>query len=210
LFEFRTKTIFSMMNPRHLILLLALISHANGSEDIRQKTLEGQPQVELDRVIDPDKSIFGFALGTSEDDFIAKCGKPVGYLRLKHDKSALLYGNSMAFLFKGGKLSGVWLGDGGVLNYPFYNELKVVDILDDRGWKLSNGIKNNMDLVTVRKILGDALVAEHPDSLYQQFYNTDNSRVALSFSRSGRDNEKDENAYFLSSVYITPKVEEQE
>ncbi len=207
--DFRTKTIFSMMNPRHLILLLALTPHLIGCEDAGKKVLEGQPQVELDRVIDPDKSIFGFALGTSEDDLIAKCGKPVGYLRLEGDKSALLYGNSMAFLFEGGKLSGVFLGAArAIVNFPLDKELKSADILGGRGWELNNGIKMNMDLPTVRKILGDALVATY--GLYHHYYNTDSSRVALCFRYSGHNNKDDEKDYFLYHVYITPKVQKQE
>jgi hypothetical protein len=196
------------MKVAHPLLLLALVTTGFAAEDIRSKVLEGQPQVELDRTIDPDKSIFGFALGTTEDAFVEKCGNPVGYLRLKGDKSVILYGNSMAFLFEDKKLTSVFLGDD-IVNYPISNDLQFVDLLDDKGWKLSNGIKNKMDLVAVRKILGDKLIAEDSKSLYNHYYLTEKSRVTLSFSRSGIDTENDESAYSLLRVRIEPKKDEE-
>ena len=114
----------------------------------------------------------------------------------------------MAFLFESGKLSGIFLGSD-IVNYPTANGLQFVDLLDDRGWKLNNGIKNNMELVTVRRILGDKLINEDPDRLFNQYYLTDKSRVSLNFSYSG-NNEKDESAYALHSVLIEPKQNKEE
>ena len=195
------------MKSPYLLIALALITTSFAAQDDRSKVLEGQPQVELDRIIDPDTSIFGLPLGTSEDEFMKKCGKAVGYMRLKRDKLALLYGNSMAFLFESGKLSGIFLGSD-IVNYPMANGLQFVDLLDDRGWKLNNGIKNNMDLETVRKILGDKLINEDPSQLHNHYYLTDKSRVSLSFS--GWPNNKDESGYALHSVLIEPKQNEAE
>jgi len=195
------------MKSPYLLIAFALITTSFAAQDDRSKVLEGEPQVELDRIIDPDTSIFGLPLGISEDEFIKKCGKSVGYLRLKRDKLALLYGNSMAFLFESGKLSGIFLGSD-IVNYPLANDLQFVDLLDDTGWKLNNGIKNNMDLETIRKILGDRLINENPGELYNHHYFTDKSRVSLSFS--GWSNNKDESTWALHSVLIEPKQNEAE
>jgi hypothetical protein len=43
------------------------------------------------------------------------------------------------------------------------------------------------------------------NSRYQQYYMTDKSKVSLSFTRTGRDNEEEEKAYWLSSVRVELK-----
>src|SRR5947207_10389417 len=77
------------------------------ADDIRSKVADGKEERKLTRFIDPDKSIFGMAFGTTEDEFIAMHGKPTGYVRLTGDETAMIYGKSHAFIFEGSKLAGV-------------------------------------------------------------------------------------------------------
>jgi hypothetical protein len=67
-----------------------------------------------------------------------------------------------------------------------------------------------MGLVDVRGILGDSLQSEEPMSKYhrqRQYYLTEKSKVSLGFVRRGKDNEDDENAYWLYSVRVEPRQE---
>ena len=110
-------------------------------------------------MIDPDKSIFGIPLGTTEDEFIRKNGKPTGYLNLEDGETALLYGNCHAFFFKRGKLVGVLLTHATVDRQLFERMAMETDFPSLRGWKISNGVKAEMTLPEVRSILGDRLTA---------------------------------------------------
>ena len=168
-------------------------------------------------IIDPDKSFFGVPLGTSEDRLIRKFGEPVGYLRLTDNRSLILYGDTVAFIFQSGKLSGILLRDKdwGFLaalkqELPSKNPLWWPEPPKpwDNQWELNNGLKNKMSLVDVRGILGDSLQPEEPtckNSRYRQYYLTDKSKVSLGFVRTGKDNEDDENAYWLYSVRVEPR-----
>src|SRR5262249_41501270 len=90
-----------------LAILLTVISSVFGADDIRPKVADGKNETGLTRRIDPDKSIYGIPFGTREDDFIARHGKPTGYMRLGGAETALVYGKSHAFLFKSGSLVGI-------------------------------------------------------------------------------------------------------
>jgi hypothetical protein len=171
-------------------------------------------------IIDPDKSFFGVPLGTPEDRLIKKFGEPVGYLRLTDNRSLILYGDTVAFIFQSGKLSGILLRDKdwGFLDARLKQELPSKNPLGwpeppkpwDSQWELSNGLKNKMALVDIRGILGDSLRSEEPmskNSRYRQFYLTDKSKISLGFVRKGKDNDDDESAYWLSSVRVEPRQE---
>lgn len=194
------------MKAPYLFAIVALATSCYATDDIRSKT--ASPETAQSRIIDPDKSIFGVPLGTSEDGLIKKFGKPVGYMRLTDNGSLMLYGDTMAFIFQSGKLSGILLQWGGLFDSRLKSELASKNLLGDKQWELSNGLKNNMNLVNVRGILGDSLLSQNPmckNSRYQQYYLTDKSKVSLGFTRKGRDNEEDEHAYWLSSVRVEPK-----
>lgn len=194
------------MKTRTLIAILALLAApAFGEEDVRSKVAEADEQSGATALIDPDKSIFGIPLGTTEDEFIAKYGKPMGYLRLDSDETAMLYGKSHAFIFKDGQLGGVLLTYN-TLDWDLSKGLRETQLFPSyNGWELSNGLKPEMTLADARKILGDKLTAEDSHGRYHQQYLTDKSRVKLSFSfRSGKA-EDDENSYSLHSIFIRPK-----
>ena len=204
------------MKAPYLFAIIALATSCYATDDIRSKT--ASPWMEQSRFIDPDKSIFGVSLGTSEDGLIKKFGEPVGYLRLTDNRSLMLYGDTIAFIFQSGKLSGILLRDKdwGFLDARLKQELPSKNPLGwpeppkpwDNQWELNNGLKNKMGLVDVRGILGDSLQSEEPMSKYhrqRQYYLTEKSKVSLGFVRRGKDNEDDENAYWLYSVRVEPK-----
>lgn len=194
-----------MIKPLSFLLLLVLAGPSFAADDIRSKVSKERDDADADELIDPDKSIFGIPLGTTEDDFIKKNGKPAGYLDLKGQDTAMLYGNNYAFLFEHGKLAGV------LLTYSTVDHQLAKRLVgsrfsqDARSWKLSNGIESEMTLPEVRNIVGAELTAANERSLHSQYFLTGKSRVELSFSRRSDKAQDDEEAYKLMGVLITPK-----
>jgi hypothetical protein len=144
------------------------------------------PRVPTPR-IDPDKSFFGIALGASEDEALARLGKPDGYLRLNAMTTAMLYGKSMALLFTEGKLSGLRL-TGQVIDYPLSQRMSPNPDFDDLRWELANGLHKESTLKDAKRILGPALRSEKDQWLYE----TDAAVVRLDFSRTSDQGDPDE------------------
>ena len=190
------------------LITLALVSLSFGEEDARCKVVGPANQAHVNPLIDPDKSIFGMPLGTSEDEFIQKNGKPTGYVRLMGDETAMLYGKSHAFLFKDGKLAGI-LVTHNTMDWELSKSIgQYRSFPDHSDWQLSNGLKPDMTLAAVRKILGDKLFSEDAPRRYHQQFKTDLSLVKLSFSFMSGKSDDDEEAYSLRSVLIRPRSEE--
>ena len=99
-----------IMNSIALVALLAFASATFAADDdVRSKITEARETKKLTTQIDPDKSIYGIPFGITEDEFITRHGKPMGYLRLNGVETAMIYGKSHAFLFVSGKLAGLRL-----------------------------------------------------------------------------------------------------
>ena len=189
-----------------LILLVATTSFAE--EDLRSKVAEANDYKSFNDVIDPDKSIFGIPLGTTEEEFIEKNGKPLGYLRLKGNETVMIYGKSNGFLFSGGKLAGVMVAHN-IINYELAEIMEKSKIFPDYNqWQLSNGVKPDMKLAKVRELFGGRLSSDDGPMLYRQYALTEKSRVELSFSRHTDKAENDEEAYSLNSIIIRPRNSE--
>src|SRR6185295_17494075 len=150
----------------------------------------------LSNIIDPDKSIYGVQWGSSEDEFIARFGNPTGYIRLNASDTVMLYGKSHAFIFTASKLSGVRISMN-VLDWRLSQSIPALTPFDGAGWQLSNGIRREMTLAEVKKILGESLKTER----IQRYFNTDKARVELDFAHYPMEGENDE-AYKLNGVYI--------
>lgn len=191
-----------------LSLLLVLATASFAEEDLRCKVAEANDDKSFNSVIDPDKSIFGIPLGTSEEEFIEKNGKPVGYLRLKGDETVMIYGKSNGFLFSGGKLAGVMVAHS-IINYDLAESIEKSKIFpDDNQWELSNGVKPDMKLAKVRELFGGRLSSDDGPRLYRQSALTERSRVELFFSRHSDKSEDDEAAYSLMSIVLRPRHSE--
>jgi hypothetical protein len=180
------------------------------AQDIRSKVRTSTPAEQSSNFIDPDAGIYGVPFGTSEDDFIAKEGKPIGYIRLSPQSTAMIYGKSQAFLFTEGKLVGVRITDS-ILDWKLSRNMDdqnlqrisgtspvgPCDINSAPRWRLSNGITNGMDLTAVKKILGSKLSGDE----YNRYYDTKTARVELDFARY-TDEGDSERAYKVNGILI--------
>ncbi|MEW6087906.1 MAG: hypothetical protein AB1498_06330 [bacterium] len=120
--------------------------------DNTKKTSAAEKKSMLTAVIDPDKSIFGIVYGTTEDEFKARFGPPLGCRELGKTGREMRYGKKYVFLFEKTKLAGVYTVSS---EYEVYQYIQTHDNFDNLEWKLSNGIIKNMNLAEVKKILRD-------------------------------------------------------
>lgn len=178
-----------------ILVLTAAVSLDVVAQDVRSKVgpFSG---ASLSNIIDPDKSIYGAQWGSSEDEFISKFGNPTGYIRLNGSDTAMLYGKSHAFIFTASKLSGVRINMT-VLDWKLSQAILTLTPFDGIRWQLSNGIRGEMNLADVKKILGESLKTDRS----QRFFNSDKARVEIDFAHYPMEGEKDE-AYKLHGIYI--------
>src|SRR5438874_100898 len=135
-------------------LFLALVAISASAADIRDTVMApAADAAATDRIV-PDVAIYGMPYGCSEDAFIAKFGRPTGYIRITETQSAMLYGKSHAFFFTNGGLSGVRITQD-VLDWRIANAMSKSTTFDVRSWQLDNGIRDGMNLVEVKRILGE-------------------------------------------------------
>jgi len=184
------------MKPILAILVLTVaVSLDVGAQDVRSK-VGPSSETSLTNIIDPDRSIYGAPWGLSEDEFIKTFGSPIGYIRLNGAETAMLYGRNHAFIFTSSKLSGVRISSM-VFDWKLSQALLTLTPLDGIRWQLSNGIRREMNLAEVKKILGESLKTDR----YQRYFNSDKARIEIDFSHYTNEGEKDE-AYRLSGIYI--------
>jgi len=184
----------------YLFLFLPIIGLG---QDIREKVRKGKVANKESRLIDPNDSIFGFKVGTSEDELLEAKGKAKGYVRLSAGNSAIFFDGEVSYIFTDEKLSGVTVGmsliDSQITRY-FSGREEFRRI----GWKLDNGIRENMDLDDVKKILGDKLKKSGIiPSEYRQYYEDGASEVHLSFSSTTLDGGK--RRFMLHALMVVPK-----
>src|ERR1700730_11939416 len=175
------------MKPIFAILVLTVAASLDvGAQDVRSKV--GPPSAtSFTNIIDPDKSVFGAQWGSSEDEFISRFGNPTGYFRLTSSDTAMLYGKYHAFIFTASKLSGVRINTF-VLDWKLSQAILTVTPFDGIRWQLSNGIRREMNLAEVKKILGESLKTDR----YQRYFNSDNAHIEIDFSRDLLEQEEDE------------------
>lgn len=187
------------MKPLALIASLLLAGSNLPAADIRTNITDGKEAAALLSVIDPDKSVYGIGFGITEDKFIAAHGKPNGYLRLSGNETAMLYGKKHLFIFEEGKLVGVRITDS-IMDWKLSQTMTISSAFDGIQWRLSNGIRTEMNLKEVKKILGDKLSTEN----YQRHYVTEKARIELDFSHHTNEGDNDE-AYKVHGIYIRAK-----
>jgi len=170
-----------------VVTLLTFVSSVFGADDIRSKVTDSNDAKKLTRQIDPDKSIYGIPFGTTEDEFIARNGKPTGYVRLSGAETAMIYGKSHAFIFEGGSLVGIRITHS-IVDWKLSNA-SAPSPFDGINWQLANGIESEMSLTQVRKILGDKLSTKR---YRQYYYMTEKAQVELDFSHYTSEGEGDD------------------
>jgi TonB family protein len=184
------------MKPFLTILVLTVsVSLDVRAQDVRSK-VGPTSETSFTNIIDPDRSLYGAQWGISEDEFISRFGNPTGYIRLNGADTAMLYGKNHAFIFTASKMSGVRISST-VLDWKLTQALLTPTPLDGIKWQLSNGIRLEMNLAEVKKLLGDNLKTDR----YQRYFNSDKARIEIDFYRLSSEGEKDE-AYKLSGIYI--------
>ena len=194
------------------ILILAVFSLAwarADDDDVRSKVVGPGKSPALNRQIDPDKDIYGIPFATSEEEFIKAYGKPTGYVRLDGQETAMLFGNSHAFLFENGKLVGVRITYN-ILDWKLTQGLAQQGLFNEQRWRLNNGIHQEMNRREVKEILGGKLQNDTP---YQFYYRTEKARVDLDFSHYTQSGDDDE-AYRVHGIlvrqgskdYSTPRI----
>lgn len=154
------------------------------------------PSEELPRIIDPDRSLFGFPFRTSEQTFIRAVGAPDGCIQVPGKECWLLYGRGCAFLFVDQQLQGVRLNRSGLPS-----DMDSPRVPGAPSWEMANGIKPGMNLAEIRGILGDQLAGPHG---YQQSYATSNALVRLLFSCQAGEVDTDQ-SYVLSGILVMQK-----
>jgi len=170
-----------------VVTLLTFVSSVFGADDIRSKVTDSNDAKKLTRQIDPDKSIYGIPFGTTEDEFIARNGKPTGYVRLSGAETAMIYGKLHAFIFEGGSLVGIRITHS-IVDWKLSNA-SAPSPFDGINWQLANGIESEMSLTQVRKILGDKLSTKRYP---QYYYMTEKAQVELDFSHYTSEGEGDD------------------
>jgi hypothetical protein len=179
-----------------LAILLTVVSSVFGADDIRSKVADGKDEKQLTRRIDPDESIYGIPFGTREDEFIARHGKPTGYVRLSGAETAMVYGKSHAFIFKSGSLVGIRITHN-IMDWKLSNA-SAPSPFNGINWQLSNGIETEMSLAQVRKILGDKLSTKR---YRQYYYMTEKAQVELDFSHHTSEGDSDD-AYRVFGIFL--------
>lgn len=185
------------MKPILAVLVLTVfVSLDVGAQDVRSK-VGTTSETSFTNIIDPDKSLYGAQWGCSEDEFINKFGYPTGYIRLNDSETVMLYGKEQAFIFTASKLSGVRITYS-VLDGNLSQTMIARTPFDAVKWQLSNGVRKDMNLADVKKILGDSLKSVRSQTYY---FNSDKTRIELDFAYFPREGEKDE-AYRIYGIYI--------
>lgn len=174
------------------------------SWDLRSKVSDSVNRAPSNSIIDLDKSIFGMPMGASEDEVFERNGAPMGYLRIKGDETAMIYGKTRGYLFKSGKLEGILVA----------NTLTDPDLADSMGqsdsltqhddWELTNGLKSKMTLEDARKVLGDNLSPMDSRVRHRQQFMSQQSHVKLFFAFRPGNPLEDESAYTLYKMLIRP------
>lgn len=182
------------------ISILLLLSSNVFAFDIREfvGTTQGPGMV---KIIDPDRSIFGAELGTSEDAFIKEFGAPTGYIKITETETGMLYGKNHFFLFENRKLVGIRVSEH-ILDWQISKQILSKTPFDLVRWKLSSGIQKGMSKGDVKSILGAKL--KENKRAYKSYYTTEKSKVELHFSHMVDQGENDE-AYELYGIYVRLK-----
>jgi hypothetical protein len=143
------------LRPAALIAALAIVAGPVLADD----ALRLNPRYDhalyanRDRVIDPDGSIYGLQLGASEKQVVAAFGPPNGVIAISDTRKAFLYGKSHLFVFRGGRLRELRVGDH-MVDWQLARQMDGNPFFDRSDWVLKPGLRNGMNFDEVRSVLG--------------------------------------------------------
>jgi hypothetical protein len=134
----------------------------------------------LERIIDPDGSIYGLKFGATEKQVIDALGVPNGVIAVSDTRKALLYGKTHLFILRNGKFRELRVGDH-VISWELAQQMDGNPFFDRGDWELKPGIRQRMSFEDVQKLVNrPAAVPDHKFS-----YDTREASVNLSFASYG-------------------------
>ena len=169
------------------------------AEDIRDNVQTVPSSSVIDPLIDLNGVVFGLPFGASEDEAIKAFGKPDGYVRLDPHRTALLYGKSDSLFFYNGNFDAIRI-DRSTLDWEDSTWIAERPPFTAQIWRLSNGIKPEMNLKEVEAKAG----AQPSENKYRVNFSSDKSDVNLSLSRRGDLGDGDE-AYVVFGLLMAAK-----
>lgn len=175
------------------LFLFSLPSFAE--EDIRSNVAAEKHYKAATSEIDIGKHIFGHEYGISENDFIAKEGKPDGYLSLSGGKTVMIYGKTVGIVFRHKKLVGVRISSH-ILDWTLSEDLKSTSRFDGINWKVKQGVYSGMSKEQLEKTHGAALGNHH----YEQHLQIGEDKLIVKFSSS--KNDKGATKFFVCGIYL--------
>ena len=177
-----------------IIFFLPLIVFAE--EDVRSNVADPEKGVVTNSVIDIGKHIFGHEYGVTENDFIAKEGKPDGYFSLSGGKSVMIYGNNVGIVFRNKKLIGVRISST-LFDWELAKDLKSKSRFDGISWRVKQGVEKGMTKKQILEIHGKDLRGAD----YQKFLQFEQDRLVISFSSSQIDG--GERKFIVCGIYLS-------
>jgi hypothetical protein len=193
-----------MKKPLLVIATVALMPEVCNCDGIRDKVAKGEPQKESRVLVDPNDTLLGFPIGTTEDELVVKLGEPGAYVRLDQSNTAAIYENTYAYIFNEGKLEGIRISST-LIDHVLSSEFSEKRFYVQQRWQLDNGIKPEMSLPAVREILGKRMKsATDYDSKHRQYYEDGDSVVYLFFSHWVDRGEAD-TAYSVNGILVKKK-----
>jgi hypothetical protein len=158
------------------------------------------PDFLADLTIDPAKSIFGLPLGSTQDEVIARFGKPVCKLDLRKGKTALIYGSDLALTFWDGLLGGAVLYEGLFNDPAFELGTDSKNVIPGNAWSFTNGIRCGMTFAEFKKLAGNKFL---DDGSYGTYVDGPSKVTIISYTMVNENDESDESKSLLG-ISIEP------
>lgn len=137
-------------------------------DDVRQRVQSTDEAAQKSQgLIEIGKTIFGHPFGESEDEFIAKEGKPDGYLSLANRRAVLVYGNKTGFIFDEGKLNGIRISHS-IFDWVLSQQIDRPSRFDHLPWRTSKGLRENLSEESLKTLFGNELLQQDHHYLYQK------------------------------------------
>ena len=147
------------------------------------------------KVIDPDKMVYGLAFGATEAELIKAFGDPSGVIAASETVNVLLYGSSHLFVLRKGKFRELLIADH-VIDWRVARRMERVAFFDGGSWTLAPGIQAQMSFEEVASKLKKSPAKPG----YRLTYETSNAEVELEFSSTSENGK--ETGYVLRGVSI--------
>jgi hypothetical protein len=187
------------MKGKKILFLIIMFTFALSIIPVDAKKTLSDSSADLIKTyeINPDKHIYGIPFGTPENEIKKILGEPNGFLQFSKNHKGIMFGRQHVFLFRDGRLSGVRISGGPIIDFILSKKITPNFKLDNARWLLSNGIAFGSDFKKVEKKFKGSLLK----SGYNYYYMTNDAIVWLFFSYV-IDNKNKDQAYQLQGIMI--------